>query len=329
MTVDASALPDDAVANLEETLSEAFGGQSFRLTEMKPLSAGSSRMTWVLGGTTETDHHRLVLQRERVRGAGYGDVAAEARLLRAAAAAGVPVPHLVAVDPVGQALGGAYTITTKVEGETLPKRLLRKAAYAPARAAFARDCGRILAGIHAIPVEQVEPLERRDQIESVHAMFDRAGLCRPVFELALRWLDEHRPEPLGRTSVVHGDFRNGNFVVGEEGVRAVLDWELAHLGDAREDLGWLTSRAWRFGERAVVGGIGAEQDLVSSYEQHSGISITTEVMFWWRLMATVKWGAICMEQTRTHLSGDFPAVSLAVLGRKVAEVEYDVLRMLP
>lgn len=332
MTGADAALPDDAVDHLEATLTDALGGAPFQLTEMRALSAGASRMTWVLRGRTGAEQHDLVLQRERVRGAGYGDVAAEARLLRAAEACGVPVPRLVAVDAQADDLGGAYTITSRVPGETLPKRIMSREAYAPARRRFAADCGRILARIHSIPVESVEPLESRDQIEFLHSMFDKTGLCRPVFELALRWLDAHRPDS-ARTGlpprVVHGDFRNGNLVVGEDGVRAVLDWELAHGGDPLEDLGWLTSRAWRFGSPAIVGGIGEERDLVASYREHSGSSISAEEMFWWRLLATVKWGAICMEQTRTHLSGEYPAVKLAVLGRQVAEVEYDVLRMLP
>ena len=89
--------------------------------------------------------------------------------------------------------------------------------------------------------------------------------ARPAFELALRWLHEHRPAP-GPVRVVHGDFRIGNLLVDETGLQAVLDWELATLGDPLEDLGWVCVRAWRFGGEGEVGGVGPSEDLLDAYE---------------------------------------------------------------
>ena len=73
------------------------------------------------------------------------------------------------------------------------------------------------------------------------------GEPHPAFELGLRWLAEARAPRPTPPALVHGDFRNGNFIVGPDGMRAVLDWELAHLGDPIEDLGWLCVKSWRFG----------------------------------------------------------------------------------
>jgi len=158
-------------------------------------------------------------------------------------------------------------------------------------------------------------------------MLDRAGTPRPSFEFALHWLRAHRP-PRGRTTVVHGDFRNGNLIVGPDGVRAVLDWELAHLGDPREDLGWLCARVWRFGAPAAVGGMGTVADLLDAYAHHGGERVDPAELFWWQVLATLRWGAICLEQARVHLSAEFRSVELAVIGRRAAEMEYELMRML-
>src|SRR5438132_180638 len=83
--------------------------------------------------------------------------------------------------------------------------------------------------------------------------------------------------------VVDGEFRNGNLIVGPEGVRAVLDWELTHLGDPMEDLGWLCVKAWRFGSPLRVGGFGAQPDLFRAYERESGQPVDTDVVHWWEV----------------------------------------------
>jgi len=127
---------------------------------------------------------------------------------------------------------------------------------------------------------------------------------------------------------VHGDFRLGNLIVGPDGVRAVLDWELAHLGDPREDLGWLCARVWRFGWPDMVGGMGTVADLLDAYARHGGDRVDPADLFWWQVLATLRWGAICLEQARVHLSAEFRSVELAVIGRRAAEMEYELMRML-
>src|SRR5262245_14377913 len=215
---------DSAIDALRPMLAEALGADGDIELQAYPLSAGASRLTWALDVRAGTTRHRLVLQRERVAGRARMDVAAEARLLRAADAAGVPVPVVVAS---GSTVDGAYLVTSRVDGETIPRRILRDPALAPGRARFAADCGRILARIAAIPVERVAPLPEGEPLALVEQMLDRAGTRRPAFEFALRWLRSSPPPP-ARTAVVHGDFRLGNLIIDPDGVRAVLDWELAH-----------------------------------------------------------------------------------------------------
>lgn len=306
-------------------LADALGGEHVEPLAVRPLSAGASRLTWALDVEVDGTVQRLVLQRERISGrreriSGRMDVETEARLLRAAHAAGVPVPVVIAA-------GTSYLITSHVDGQTIPRRILRDPALATGRSRFAADCGRILAGIASIAIETVVPIPTTDPLDLVQQMLDRTHTRRPGLEFALHWLRANRP-PRGRTGVVHGDFRNGNLIMGPDGVRAVLDWELAHLGDPREDLGWLCARVWRFGAPAAVGGMGTLADLLDAYAYHGGDRVDPADLFWWQVLATLRWGAICLEQARVHLSGEFRSVELAVIGRRAAEMEYELMRML-
>jgi hypothetical protein len=159
-------------------------------------------------------------------------------------------------------------------------------------------------------------------------VLDTLGEPHPAFELGLRWLDEHRPaSPL--VTVVHGDLRLGNLLVDREGLRAVLDWELAHLGDPREDLAWFCVRAWRFGSSLPAGGVATREELVAAYEAAGGSTVDATALRWWEVIGTLKWGVICIMQAWGHLSGMSRSVELATIGRRVCENEWDLLGLLP
>lgn len=314
---------DPLVAGVRDDLAEALGDPDLVLRSATRLTAGASRITWMLDvarGTGETE--QLVLQRERVRGAKLGRVSAESALLQAARAAGVPVPEVVATDPDGESIGGGYVVTRRVEGETIARRILRDDAYAGARSVLATQLGGILAAIHALPTADLPLPPAVDVLAATEAMLDEACDARPAFELGLRWLREHRPAP-GDVALVHGDFRLGNLIVGPDGVRAVLDWEIAHVGDPLEDLGWVCSPAWRFGGAQPVAGVGAREDLWAAYEAAGGRPVERDAALWWEVCSTVRWGVMCLLQARTHLSGAFRSAELAALGRRAAECEHD------
>jgi aminoglycoside phosphotransferase (APT) family kinase protein len=245
----------------------------------------------------------------------------EAALLRAAATAGVPVAEVVAA-------GDDWIVMVHVDGESIARKILRDDAYADARPKLAHQCGEILAALHRIPVDTT-PLDEPAPLQTWRDTLDNLGHPHPAFELAFRWLNDNQPVPAART-VVHGDFRNGNFIVGPEGVRAILDWELAHLGDPLEDLGWLCVNAWRFGVRAKpVGGFGDYDDLVGAYEAAGGVPVDRDALHWWETLGTLKWGIMCILQATAHTSGMIRSVELAAIGRRVCENEWDLLRMLP
>jgi len=323
LTVDAGPVSLDP-GRVASVLGPVLGG-AVDVVEVRRLSAGASRLTWSVDVRSGGVLRRLVLQRERGEGLGRSEMLTEAALIRAAGAAGVPVPTVVAADADAAPLGGAYIVTERVDGETIPRRILRDPALGPARAGFAAQCGEILTRIHAIPLSRLPDLPRPDPVDAIMEMLDNTGQSRPAFELGLLWLREHPPRERPAT-LVHGDFRNGNLVVGPDGIRAVLDWELAHIGNPVQDLGWLCARPWRWGAAPTVGGIGRVDELLAAYSPADG-PVTAVELFWWKLLSSVSWGVMCLEQARVHLSAEQRSVELAVLGRLSSEMEYDVMRM--
>ncbi len=151
---------------------------------------------------------------------------------------------------------------------------------------------------------------------------------RPVFELALRWLRDHDPGPPEEVTLVHGDFRHGNLIVGPDGVRAVLDWELAHLGDPMEDLGWICVNSWRFGEiDKPVGGFGSREELFAGYEAAGGQVDPSRVNFW-EVMGTLRWGVMCCGMMQRFRAGPEHSIERAMIGRRASETEIDLLRLI-
>jgi aminoglycoside phosphotransferase (APT) family kinase protein len=310
-----------AADDLAEQLERVLGHP---VTELVRLSGGASRETWAFAMGDE----KCILQRDR-QGAlrTGGGMRGEAALLRAAAECGVPVARLIVDGSDGEHLGLPFIVTERVEGETIPRKLLRDEVWAEVRPRLAAQCGTALAAIHQIPLSAAPDLVAQDQVEQFRGLLDTLGEPHPAFELGFRWLEANRP-PANEPAVVHGDFRNGNLLVGPDGIRAVLDWELAHLGDPMEDLGWLCVKAWRFGSPKPVGGFGERAELFAAYEAAGGGAVDPEVVRWWELLGTVKWGIMCIIQARTHLDGLSRSVELAAIGRRTCENEFDLLELI-
>ena len=315
-----------------ERLSGALGrafGPGLRIEGLQRVSGGASRETWLFDAVGPGDERQeLVLRRDPGAQGGGTDRATEYALLTATAAAGVAVPRPRLLLTETDGLGTGF-VMDRIEGETIPRRILRDAEYEAARPLLATQCGTIAAAIHATDTATLPELPRLDaaaQLGQYRSLLDMIGEPHPALELGLRWLEERLPPPAPALKLVHGDFRNGNLIVGPAGVRAVLDWELAHLGDPIEDLGWLCVRSWRFGvDDHVVGGFGDLAALLDGYRAGGGEPPTVEAVHYWMTFGTVKWGAMTILQAFAHLQGAVRSVELATLGRRVVEMEWDLL----
>jgi aminoglycoside phosphotransferase (APT) family kinase protein len=301
--------------DLSTALAEVLGVSE--VVDLARLSGGASRDTFRF----VADGRPLILQRQR--GGDTRNMGIEADVLRAASAAGVPVPHLVANSADRSALGAAFMVLTAVEGETIARKILRDEQFSTARTLLPAQLGSALAQLHSADVSGVHGLTNDDQLRQYRAILDVTEQPHPAFELAFRWLDSHRPEPC-EPVLVHGDFRLGNLMVGTDGLRAVLDWELAHIGDPMEDLGWLCVKAWRFGSPLPVAGVGEYHELINAYQAASGTTIDAETVHWWEVLGTLKWGIMCIGQAAAHTSGVVRSHELAAIGRRVCENEHDL-----
>jgi aminoglycoside phosphotransferase (APT) family kinase protein len=289
---------------------------------LHPLTTGTSRQTFAVsaGG------RRLVLQQ---RAAGDGrdhlPVADEARLLLTARSVGVPVPEVVAASDDPAVLGSPFTLTEHVAGESIPRRILRDPELATARERLAAQLGAAIGRLQSIPAGSLPDLAHDDALDQLRGQADELRLARPAMELGFEWLTRHRPPP-GPPTLVHGDLRLGNLLVDRAGVTAILDWELAHIGDPAEDLGWLCVPSWRFGRDAPVGGFGTVVQLLSGYGQVRPDAVPDlDTLRWWIVLGCLRWGVICARQAQTFLDGEVPSHELAVIGRRIAETEHDVL----
>jgi aminoglycoside phosphotransferase (APT) family kinase protein len=295
------------------------------VTGIRPLPGGASRESWDVrvrpdGGA---ERHLILLRQAGGRARDPDrDVAVEAAAMTAARMAGVPVAEVY--DHGAGALGRAYLLLERLEGETIPRRLLRDEAYAAVRPGLARRLGEVLAMIHQVNPDSVPGLARLDALGQVTGLYQAFAEPRPALEIGLRWLAAHRPAPAA-DALVHGDFRTGNLMIGADGLHGVLDWELTHRGDPRQDLGWLCTKAWRFGSASPVGGFGLRADLMAGYAAAGGTPPDEQTQRWWELYGTVRWALLCRRQAERYLGRDEPSIELAVLGRRVCEQEWDIL----
>ncbi len=307
-------------------------GAPVEISGLRRLPGGASRETWAFDLRTNGEPLPLVLRRDPPGRPFTRDPRNEASLLEAARRASVPVPAARWAEPGAEPLGAPFIVMDRVEGETIPRRILRDDSLAGARDHLVTQCGAALARIHALPCVGLDflgvPQTPRQLVDAQVSVLDGLGEPHPVFELAVRWLLSH--SAAGRPpAVVHGDFRLGNLIVGRAGLRAVLDWELAHLGDPAEDLGWFCVRAWRFGnDGRPAGGLGEREELVEAYVDAGGQRVPTNDLRFWEVYGTLRWGIMCLIQASYHLSGVTRSVELAAIGRRACEMEWALLDLM-
>jgi aminoglycoside phosphotransferase (APT) family kinase protein len=327
------AIKEPFESALNRLASRLFPGVG-QVGNLARLSGGASQETWSFDILDGNDRRRVILRRAPT---GYSATFAsaglptEARLIELAGKSGVPSPRVLHVLRAEDELGDGF-LMDYVNGETIPRKILRDAVFAEIRPRLAFELGKILARIHAMTrggLQTLREITAQTAIKELHLAYKADRCPRPVFELAFRWLQEQallRPEAV---TLVHGDFRNGNLIVGPEGVRAVLDWELAHFGDPMEDLGWLCVNSWRFGIiDKPVGGFGQLSELIAGYESAGGRTVDPRGVIFWQTLGTLRWGVICLGMLARYESGKDRSIERAMIARRASEAEIDLLRII-
>lgn len=220
-------MSDEFATNLAHFVRRVLGGTG-QPENLHRLTGGANMESW----SFDYDGNGYVLRHspsaDLMAGRSYGhDV--EAAVVRAAFAAGVKAPEIVDEVDSSDNLGTGY-LMHRVEAEVNPSKILAN----PPPALLA-DFARELAAIHAVPIGALPTLPETNAASLLAEMKERFigfGGDRPVMALAFKWLEDHVPTP-AEPVLLHGDFRMGNIMAVANGLAAVLDWELAHLGDRK------------------------------------------------------------------------------------------------
>ena len=333
---------DPANSDLESALARVLERRlpGFRaLRACDRLSGGASQETYRIVVETERGERRLAMRRAPggtkggFAGTGPG-LAVEARLFRAARDAGVPEPEILHVFESGDGVGEGFLMEW-LDGETLGPRIVRGDEFAAVRPKLARQCGEILARIHAIDLGATglaQALDRKDTEPFVREMwrqYQAYGTPQPMIDYTARWLLENLPPP-SPPRLVHNDFRNGNLMISpERGVVGVLDWEVAHIGDPVRDLGWICTNSWRFGETHLpVGGFGTIEELLDGYAAASGDRVDPEHVRWWIVFGSYWWAVGTLTMTHVYRVGPDRSVERAAIGRRTSECQVDCVNLL-
>ena len=335
--------PEHLALLLADFIKRSSQARQVQIKDLRLLTGGASRQTWSFDALIEYANGQaetlpLILRSDPHEGPqSVMDRALEFHIIEAVYAEGVlvPKPYFLGDD----SLGVPFFIMERIEGETIPRRLFRDPHFSQARQVMAQQLGTRLARIHRVPIEKYRleglpaPQNGRSPAEEEIARFEEmyetmAREPHLAFELAFRWLRQYMPTKQEQV-LVHGDYRMGNVIFGPDGVQSILDWELAHIGDPLEDLGWMCVRSWRFGnDELPVGGVGEREDFWRAYEAAGGYPVDPGRVHFWEIFGNLRWGVLCLTLTQPFLDGQNPSVELAAIGRRTVETEWELLHLM-
>jgi aminoglycoside phosphotransferase (APT) family kinase protein len=275
---DDSALDDD----LRQWVETASDG---RLREARRVIGGQSREAWWVDVDTASGPAALFLRRE----VGYGPMSdsvytieREAQVYRALAGTAVPVAGVVGVHPDGDAV-----LLERVTGESY----FPSVEGAEERQALADQFADILAALHNLDPTRLElPAMTWPRNAEEHAtleldiwerLYRTKGAPDPLAAFGFHWLRANAPAAVGRTVLVQGDTGPGNFMFEGGRIVAVTDWELAHLGDPMEDLGWVATRS-------LLQPFVDLPDWFRRYQELSGIPVDPRRLRYWTIFGVLR-----------------------------------------
>lgn len=336
-------------------IARAAPADSVDILDARPLTGGAIQENWAvtveLDGGPVAGQHDLVLRTDSPTGVAVSlSRPQEFAMLRLAHAAGVTVPEPLWLCEDAAILGRSFYLMRRVAGTAAGYRIVRDLSLGGPRQALAERLGRELARIHAITPGRVsalvpdapphaydflrrpQPSPALDQVALYRADLDRRREAHPVLEWTLRRLERAAP-PAGEIVLVHQDFRTGNYMVGEAGLTGILDWEFCAWGEPMADIGWFCAKCWRFGARESApgdrdaGGIAPRADFYRGYEAESGRRVDPAAVAYWEAMAHLRWAIIALQQADRYLGGGEQVLDLALTGRRLPELEYEMLAL--
>jgi aminoglycoside phosphotransferase (APT) family kinase protein len=310
------------------------------VTDLERKSGGASRETWAFTARwTENGRPKdgeFILRRDPTGSLLESDRAREFQVLNALYESGIPVPRMYWLELDGKWLDRPFFIMERLPGQapvgTFPP------GFPPAvQARVADQFIDILARIHrldwrahgfeslGVPELGVDPA--RTQVGHWHRIYKQERIePHPILEEAFVWLSTHLPAA-DRITLVHGDYRSGNYLFTDDGtVTAMLDWEMVHLGDPMEDLGWACMKFWS--GRGLVVGLTTREDFLTRYTRASGIPVDAPRVFFYEVLGTVKMAVIALTGVRSFCEGKTHEASMPLVGFLVPRLLRDLTEQL-
>ena len=291
-----------------------------QVDQLEQISGGASRQTYrfrLSYRDKETARERrLILRRDPSGSLIDTDRRIEFAAYHAFFGTEVPVPEVLWLEDDPSHLGSPFFISVEMTGlQTAPGRMLMP-PYAEHHQKIAEQKWSILGKIATHDprklglvgtMEWVEPDACwKRELDYWEGVLDSDELIpQPIMRAAIRWMRRNPPPPAQRISVVHGDYRTGNFLYDEAGrIHGILDWEMSHLGDPLEDLGWSLNRVWCWGGDDRRGGLVVREQAIAIWEKASGLKADPAALHWWELFATVKGQGIWVSSAHAWETGD-------------------------
>ena len=334
-------MDDNTRQAVEAFVADATGAASVVISDVRQLSGGAVQENWLVdlavdGGALAGRYECVLRCDSPTAGVAISHGRAqEFALLKTVFEAGVTVPEPLWLCDDPAVIGRPFFLMRRIGGTAAGHLLVKDGRYGGDRVQLAERLGRELARIHSVrpPQPSLDFLTRYDESPAQHwiahhrAFLDAHHTAYPAIEWGLRWLERHAP-PRGLVTLAHRDFRTGNYMVDEQGLTGILDWEFAGWSDPLEDIGWFCAQCWRFGKlEAEAGGIGAREDFYRGYEQESGRALDRSSVRYWEVMAHVNWAVIAVQQAERFCSGEEDSLLLALTGHIVPELEWEILNM--
>ncbi|MFC0337269.1 Predicted kinase, aminoglycoside phosphotransferase (APT) family [Kushneria avicenniae] len=327
--------PDSA---LNAWLAQQAGAEWVTINSQRPLGGGAVQdnrllQVSVIGGPMKGEQRWVLRSDARAPLAISASREEEFALLKRAWRYGICVPEPLWMCQDNAILGRPFMIMRHVAGVASPRSLVARAGDGGLEP-LVEALGAELARIHALPLSDDE----RQSCDGVNVVSRQLADYQnrlaqipepqPTLAWALRWLKRHPPTP-SKTVLAHNDFRTGNFLVNDDRLEAVLDWEFAGPNDALADIGWFCAPCWRFASALEAGGLGSIEALVRGYEGAGGERFERDQLDRWIILATLRWAVIALEQGARHDSGMQPDLELALTTHLLPGLELDLLRLIP
>jgi len=307
------------------------------IVDLARISGGASRETYRFDALVGGERRPLILRRDPPGSLIETDRRSEFMALKSFNGRGVAAPEPLILELDGAELERPFFVMARIDGGATASPF-QPDPYAPHADAIARDffstLGRIAAADPAgLPIAEVFEPPALDacwkrELDYWSGVIEADELHpQPIVRAAIRWLYAHPPPPAQKLSVVHGDYRSGNFLHDGEGkIIAVLDWEMAHLGDPLEDLGWGLDPLWRHtNDSDQVGGMCTKVDALRIWEAASGLKVDPAAFGWWEVFASVKGQAIWISSAREYRDSGFREPILCFSGWYTARRQDEIL----